>query len=263
MDQSPKLPVKSLSKQAALLPFQHFSLFARLAFVPVVLTILSQIMSEYLANRTGHWYFYLLWLLAFGFVSIPFYVGWTKFAVEGKASIANRSSVQFGRVERRAFIASVLVTTAIFGPVLIGLWWSYSSGWAPIPIIVTVIISVALIAFGWRFMFLLTTIALDRFAGLGESLRQTRGIVLRTLGVTFLSALPIDLARSVVNRILSPLAATGSPPLLALVAMTDVTALFLSSATTAGAIALCYKFKIAEISEFDSTELQSKLPNPP
>lgn len=168
MDQSPKLPVKSLSKQAALLPFQHFPLFARLALVPVVLTILSQIMGGYLANRTGHWYFYLLWFLAFWFFSIPFYVGWTKLAVEGTASIASRSSVQYGRVEARYFIASVLVTTVLFGPGLISLGWAYSSGWAAIPIIVTAIIFVALIVFGWRFMFVLTTIALDRFTALGN-----------------------------------------------------------------------------------------------
>lgn len=262
MEQSPKLPVKSFSKQALLLPFRHFPLFVRFALVPVFLTILSQIACRYLASRTGHWYFYWLWFLPFWLLSVPFSVGWTKLAVEGTASIAGRPSFQFGRVEERYFIASVLLTTVLFGPGLTSLWWAYSSGWAAIPIIVTAIIFVTGIVIGWRFMFLLTTIALDRFAGVEESWRQTKRIVLRTLGVTLLSGLPINLARPVVDRILSTLAATGSPPLLTVVALTDVTALFLSSAITAGAIALCYRFKMGEIPEFNSTDLQSKALNP-
>jgi hypothetical protein len=262
MEQSQKLPVKSLSKQAFLLPFRHFPLFVRFALVPVVLTILSQFVCRYLASRTEHRYLYLLWLLPFWLLSVPFSVGWIKLAVEGTESIANRSSFQFGRVEERYFIASILFTTVLFGPGLISLWWAYSSGWAAIPIIVTALIFVTGIVVGWRFMFFLTTIALDRFAGLEDSWRQTKGVVLRTLGVAILSYLPIAIARPLVVRLLSPLAATGSPPLLAVVAMTDVTALFLSSAITAGAIALCYQFKMGEIPEFDSTDTQSKVSKP-
>jgi len=254
MEQSQKLPVTSLSQQAFLLPFRRFPLFVRFALVPVVLTILSQIVSRYLASHTGHWYFYLLWILPFGLLSVPFSVGWIKLAVEGTESIANRSSFQFGRVEERYFIASLLLTTVLFGPGLICLWWAYSSGWAAIPIILTTIIFVTGIVVGWRFMFLLTSIALDRFAGLEDSWRQSKGLVLRTLGVALLSYLPIAIARPLVDRLLSPLAATGSPPLLAVVAMTDVTALFLSSAITAGAIALCYQFKMGNLSKQGSTK---------
>ncbi len=95
-------------------------------------------------------------------------------------------------------------------------------------------------------MFVLTTLALDRYAGLSAAWEQTKGIVLRILGVVGLSGIPIGLAHRIVVRI-GQSAATGTAALLVL-GLLDVGITFLSSAVTIGAIALCYRFATTDSS---------------
>ncbi len=244
MEPSPKLPVKPLAKEAFLLPFKHLQVFVRLAAVPVGLTILSQFIGGFLASVTGHWYFNGVWLGFLDFCGVPFFVGWTKLAVEGTASVADRSYFTFGRVEIRYLVAQIILSVLLVGPVGICLWWAYDSNWAAAPIAMTVTALVIVLWVGWRFMFLLTALALDRYAGVNAAWRQTKGVVLRILGVITLSSIPISFARGIVGRIIGSSVATDVTSVLTL-RIYGIATLFLSTAVFTGAIALCYRFKIA------------------
>jgi hypothetical protein len=180
-------------------------------------------------------------------------VGWTKLAVEGAAAVDDTPYFRFGRTETRCLVGSILLAVFVFGPGGIGMLWAYYSGWAAVPLTVAVTVLLIEVVVGWRFTFVLTTLALDRYQGVKEAWYQTKGMVLRLLGVILLSGIPLNLIRPIELRIGSS-AVIAIPALIPIWKTLDVTVLFLHAAVSAGAIALCYRFRTVGIAESEAPD---------
>jgi hypothetical protein len=246
-----RLPIKSLSKEALVLPFRYFPSFLHLAIVPVGLIFLSAFLGGLLAGLTGHSFFNFLWIGCTFFFQAPFFVGWAKLVAEGSSSIGERSYFTFGTTEKRFVIASILLPAFLFVPGGVAGWWAYNSGSATVPIVVATMLFVIGITIGFRLMFLLTTIALERYAGLKETWHLSKGVVLRTFLIVMLAGIPIHLFDTIVRRNFQQSSYTDISTGIGL-GILDIGLRFLSSATTIGALVLCYQFKTGETTEHEA-----------
>src|SRR5262249_31743789 len=145
-------------------------------------------------------------------------------------------------------VVGILLSAVLFGPATVAVWWAYNSGWAGIPIVVATVVTITGFVVGWRFIFLLVTIALNRYAGPKETWHLSRGVTIRTGVIAALASLPINLIQSFATRASQELSATNMTVALALELSTPIL-LFLSSAASLAGIVLSYKFKLAQTAE--------------
>jgi hypothetical protein len=169
-DRMVPIPVGAFAREALSMPFDHFGQFVRLATVPLLITGVAQFVGGLLVALTANSAFYLLWWLIFGLVTIPFCVGWTRFAVLGSDAMRDRSWLSHGTRELKYLAFSLALTILLFGPSAFCVYVSYARGWSIWLLLLGAAIGLATIWAAWRLTFALPAIALDSFQGLQVSL---------------------------------------------------------------------------------------------
>jgi len=250
------IPVKASAKEALTLPFKHFGEFLRFSFWPMVIIWISMLVSVSLAVATGYAPFYLLWLLAYEIIAVPFRVSWMRLAILGVGSNTGRTWHTFGWKEFEFLLMLLMLLTVmpLFLAVLsaLFLYIAYLMGGAAVSLILACVLLIAGCAVVTRFSFILPAIAVDSYVGLETAWKQTRSVVLRIIAVVFLSQLPIDFGWSILGQINQHLIETTSAdqaPLLVFLGVVVFTAvgvllLFLNAAVLAGAIAVCFRYRM-------------------
>jgi len=223
------------------MPFIYLGEFVRLAVEPAAITLAAQVAGRMLAARTAPWAYNFFWWAVFSLVVIPFAVSWTCLAVRGREATKDRSWFTMGRRELKYLLTGLAMSLVLGGPVTVCFYGAYLHAWSlPLTLLAFAVLAIAL-GVAMRFAFVLPAIALDDFRGFKEAWHQTRSTVLRILGVVLLSLLPINLLQSILRH------QQKNPPgdylSLFVLAVADVTVIFLSSVVSIGAVARCYRFK--------------------
>lgn len=184
----------------------------------------------------------LLWVVPYIVVATPFTVAWTKLAAGGADAVTSRPAFVFGRAEWLYLFASMLLTIALFGPVLICLFVSFLFGWSISFIILGLILLAVAIPLGLRFSFVLPSVALEDRMGFGASWHRTKGSIWRIVALGALAGLPFSIAQSILRAFVKQMSDT---PGLIVAGFAQVVVSVLLAASATGAMTLAYKFRTA------------------
>jgi hypothetical protein len=194
-----KLPVCVIARMAQRLPFANFSLFLKLAWFPALATFVAQIGVSVWATASKQPLLNLLWLLLYWVAATMFGVAWTRFTLLGREALPTKFPLRYGHREAYTMAADILILLGIFTlPAVLALmtYLAWSKFYAYYLLGTFVVCLVAALAIGIRFVFVHPAIAVDSFRGVAETWHQSRGYVLRIMGLSLLAQLPLLIVRS-------------------------------------------------------------------
>ena len=241
--QRPTLPVLPTVAESFSILANRGAQFAKLALVPVAITLASQIASGYFAAVFGAFWLNWAWYLPYVIIVTPFAVAWTRLILLPSSGATVSVVPRFGYREL-TYLGISIALAALTGvvPTLTALVLLTSDriGVAFGPMLVLVAVSVVLATFvALRLSFALPAVAIDRFAGLVGAWRQTEGAALRIFAINFLVLVPILIVQ-IGASLLAALIGTELPALIFRAAI-EVVFTFLLVGGVVVATALAYQ----------------------
>jgi len=164
------------------MPFEQFADFLWLAWFPVVVTAICELIFGGIARLTGIRAIFLLYALPSIVVALSFQVGWNRVAVLGGDGISGRPYFTFGSRETGFLAAGVIIGVVCFGPAsaLTGVIYAARHSADSALLALGALAAIALFLLGGigyiRAKFIYPAIAVDRFSSVREILGLTKGL---------------------------------------------------------------------------------------